>query len=385
MEGSSMQYRQMKNTDEEVSILGFGCMRFPVINKDEKKINIEKSEAMLDYAIDNGVNYLDTAWPYHQEASEVFVGNYLEKRNLRDDVHLATKLPSWLIKKREDMDLYLNKQLKRLKTDYIDFYLIHSLNAKSWKNLKDNGIFEFMNDIKEKGIVKHIGFSFHDELPVFKEIVDDYDGWEFTQIQLNYLDEEEQAGLEGMHYAREKGLGIIIMEPLRGGNIVGDIPEDIAEIWAEAEHKKTYPEWALKYLWDKPEVDLVLSGMSHIDHVKGNVKYAEDSCVNCLDDQERALIQRVKTKYLEKIEVPCTNCKYCMPCPYGVNIPRAFRGLNEANLFENIEQSKKEYLNAVGEDHLASKCTECNVCIEKCPQHINIPVDLKKVVNMFEV
>lgn len=385
MEGLSMQYRQMKNTDEEVSILGFGCMRFPVINGDEKKIDIKKSEAMLDYAIDHGVNYLDTAWPYHQEASEVFVGNYLEKRNLRDDVYLATKLPSWLIKKREDMDLYLNKQLKRLKTDYIDFYLIHSLNAKSWKNLKDNGIFDFMKDVKEKGIVKHIGFSFHDELSVFKEIVDDYDGWEFTQIQLNYLDEEEQAGLEGMHYARERGLGIIIMEPLRGGNIVGDIPEDIAAIWDEAENKKPYPEWALKYLWNKPEVDLVLSGMSHIDHVKGNVKYAEDSHVNCLNDQERALIQRVKTKYLEKIEVPCTNCKYCMPCPYGVNIPRAFRGLNEAKLFENVEQSKKEYLNAVGEEHLASKCTECNVCIEKCPQHINIPTDLKKVVNMFEV
>ena len=380
-----MQYRQMKNTDEEVSILGFGCMRFPIINGDEKKIDVQKSEEMLDYAIDHGVNYLDTAWPYHQEASEVFVGNYLEKRDLRDDVHLATKLPSWLIKKREDMDLYLNKQLKRLKTDYIDFYLIHSLNAKSWKNLKDNGIFDFMKDVKEKGIVKHIGFSFHDQLPVFKKIVDDYDAWEFTQIQLNYLDEEEQAGLEGMHYARDKGLGIIVMEPLRGGNIVGEIPNDIAEIWDEAEKKKPYPEWALKYLWDKPEVDLVLSGMSHIDHVKGNVKYAEDSHVNCLDNQERGLIQRVKEKYLEKIEVPCTNCKYCMPCPYGVNIPRAFRGLNEAKLFESVEASKKEYLNAVGEDHLASKCTECNVCVEKCPQNINIPVELKKIINMFEV
>lgn len=380
-----MQYREMENTNEEVSILGFGCMRFPVINGEDKNINIEKSEEMLDYAIDNGVNYLDTAWPYHQEASEVFVGNYLQKKGLRDDVHLATKLPSWLIKKREDMDLYLNKQLKRLQTDYIDFYLIHALSAKSWKNLKDHGIFEFMKDIKEKGLVKHVGFSFHDELPVFKEIVDDYADWEFTQIQLNYLDEEEQAGLEGMHYAREKGLGIIVMEPLRGGNIVGDIPEDIADIWAEAKEEKSYPEWALKYLWDKPEVDLVLSGMSHIDHVKDNVKYADDGKVNCLTDAERGLIDRVKEQYLDKIEVPCTNCKYCMPCPYDVNIPRAFKGLNEVKLFENYEQSKESYFNALGDKNLASKCTECNVCVEKCPQHINIPVELKKVVKMFEV
>jgi predicted aldo/keto reductase-like oxidoreductase len=377
-----LNYRQLGNTKEEVSILGFGCMRFPTTDDDQ--IDREKSFEMLKYGIDHGVNYLDTAWPYHGGDSEGFVGDFLQQYDLREDIYLATKLPSWLIESYDDMEKYLDKQLKRLKTDHIDFYLLHSLNKKSWKNLKDNNVFQFIEEMKAKGKIKHIGFSFHDDLKTFKTIVDDYDHWDFCQIQLNYLDEEEQAGLEGMHYARERGLGIIIMEPLRGGNLVGRAPADVMALWEQAEQKRSLPEWGLKYLYNKPAVDIVLSGMSHLDHVKENIKISDEATVGCLTAAEEQLIDEVKKTYLERIQVNCTDCKYCMPCPHGVNIPRTLRFYNEAHMFDDFETPTQAYLDSVDEDNRAHQCIDCGICLDKCPQKIQIPDFLKKAEGLYK-
>lgn len=272
-----MLYREYGQTHEKVSILGFGCMRFPTIGN---KIDEEKSTEMIQYALSKGVNYFDTAYTYHNGESESFVGKALE--HCRKDIFIATKLPSWLIKSREDMDKILNEQLTRLRTDYVDFYLVHALNKEYFSTLKDNGLFEFLDSIKESGKVRHIGFSFHDSLDVFKEIVDSYN-WEFCQIQYNYLDTEYQAGTEGLEYAANKGLGVAIMEPLRGGKLANNIPEDIQALWNTATNKRNPVEWALKYLWNDSRISVVLSGMSNFSNIKDNIRYAESSTSNCLN------------------------------------------------------------------------------------------------------
>lgn len=379
-----MRYKKLKNTKNEVSVLGFGCMRFPTTGNGNKNIDIGKSEKMLDYAYENGVNYFDTAWPYHEKESEKFVGNYISKRNIRDDIFLATKLPSWLIDSKDDMYKYFNKQLERLKTDYIDYYLIHSLNKKFWKNLKKNGLFDFINEIKEKGLIKHIGFSFHGEYEVFEKIIDEYDGWEFVQIQLNYLDEKWQAGLKGLEYANKNDLDIIIMEPLKGGKIVGDIPKDIEKIFKNSKNKRKPVKWALDYLWNKPEVDILLSGMSTIDQVTENVKYADISETNCFDESDIKVIENVKREYKKRIAINCTQCKYCIPCPVEINIPLAFKQYNNYKKFDDFEKFKNKYIEETKPSIRASKCIECGECIDKCPQNINIPKELKIVAKDFE-
>lgn len=377
-----MQYRKFGPTNEMVSVLGFGCMRFPIIDGDSKKIKEDEATEMLRYAIDNGVNYVDTAYPYHGEMSEPFVGRALED-GYREKVYLATKLPSWLIKSREDMDKYLNEQLDKLKTDYIDFYLVHALNSNYWKNLKENGLFEFLDTIKKDGRVKYIGFSFHDKVDLFKEIVDYYD-WTFCQIQYNFIDEDYQAGKEGLLYAAEKGLGIVIMEPLRGGKLVNNISNDIMDIWNSYEIKRTPVEWALRYIWNYPSVSTVLSGMSNLKQVKENIEFANKAKVNSLTEDELNIIYSARDKYKSKIKVDCTTCKYCMPCPSGVNIPSSFGLYNNAFMFEDVEGAKDLYHRFIKEENRASKCIECGVCEDSCPQHIKIIEKLIEVVDTFE-
>ena len=371
-----MLYREYGQTHEKVSILGFGCIRFPTI---DNKIDEEKSTEMIQYALSKGVNYFDTAYTYHDGASESFVGKALE--HCRKDIFIATKLPSWLIKNRDDMDKILNEQLTRLRTDYIDFYLVHALNKEYFSTLKDNGLFEFLDSIKKSGKVRHIGFSFHDSLDVFKEIVDSYN-WEFCQIQYNYLDTDYQAGTEGLKYAANKGLGVAIMEPLRGGKLASNIPDDIQSLWNTAINKRNPVEWALKYLWNDSNVSVVLSGMSSFSNIKDNIRYAESSESNCLNEDEIVLINKVTDAYKAKIKVNCTECRYCMPCPVGVNIPRNFDLLNKASLFQDIESNKKSY-NSMDEKNKAISCIKCGKCEKLCPQNIKIREKLEEVVGTF--
>ncbi|MBN2260909.1 MAG: aldo/keto reductase [Clostridiales bacterium] len=376
-----MKYRKFGKTEEEVSILGFGAMRLPV--KEDKTIDELKAIEMIRYGIDNGINYVDTAWPYHQGESEIVVGNALND-GYREKVYLATKLPSWLINKYEDFDYYLNEQLKKLQTNYIDFYLVHSVNARSWhNNLLANNLFKFLDEVKKDGRVKYVGFSFHDELPLFKEIVESYD-WSFTQIQFNYLDHHYQAGIEGLKFAAEKGMAVIAMEPLRGGSIATDIPADIESIWKTADPNRSPVEWALRYVWNYPEISLLLSGMNTLDQVKENISFTLNADAESLTKDEISTVYKVKEKYLSKIQVNCTACQYCMPCPHGVSIPGAFKYLNDAFMFEKFEMYKNNYLTYTKEENRASICVECGECESKCPQNIHIIDELKRIVEIFE-
>jgi predicted aldo/keto reductase-like oxidoreductase len=370
-----------------VSALGFGCMRLPIIGGDPTNIDEDKAIKMIRYAIDSGVNYVDTAYPYHgtgfasSGASEPFVAKAL-KDGYRERVNLATKLPSWLIKTRADMDKYLNEQLERLETDVIDFYLVHSLNADVWPVLKAAGITEFLDQAIKEGKIKQAGFSFHDQVGLFKEIVDYYD-WSFCQIQYNYLDEEYQAGRDGLEYAAKKGLGIVIMEPIRGGNIV-NLPQEAQAIIDQADVKRTPAEWALRWVWNHPEVSVVLSGMTIMDHVVENLKVAQEAQANSLTVKEMAIIDAIKKIFKEKIKVNCTACSYCMPCPSGINIPGCFSTYNDYWVFDATPAAKQRYEIWSKIAAPASKCVECGKCESHCPQGIAIRTELKKVKELLE-
>ncbi len=379
-----MLYRRYGKTNEMVSTLGFGCMRLPIFpGGDPSKIDEEKAIKLVRYAIDNGVNYIDTAYPYHGKgmdkggASEPFVAKAL-KDGYREKVKLATKLPSWLIETREDMDKYLNEQLERLNTDTIDFYLVHSLNSAVWNTLKEAGIDEFLDKAIKDGRIKHAGFSFHDKLDTFKEIIDYYD-WSFCQIQYNYLDENYQAGTEGLEYAAKKGLGIAIMEPLRGGKLANNIPKLAKDTFSRADVKRTPAEWALKWVWNHSEVSVVLSGMNAMEQITENIKTASETEANSLTEKELNIIDEVKTIIKKKTKVNCTACEYCMPCPSGVNIPMCFTIYNNYHMF-----GKKEFYNLLKPEEKASNCVECGKCEEHCPQGISIRQELKNVKLTFE-
>ncbi|OOM78931.1 aldo/keto reductase [Clostridium sp. BL-8] len=387
-----MLYRTLGKTNEKVSALGFGCMRLPIIDGDTTKIDEEKAIKMIRHAIDEGVNYVDTAYPYHGTGmgnggqSEPFVGKAL-KDGYREKVNLATKLPSWLIKTREDMDKYLNEQLERLQTDKIDFYLVHALNAGVWENLKKLGIDEFLDSAIKDGRIRYAGFSFHDKLDVFKDIVDYYD-WSFCQIQYNYLDEEFQAGTEGLQYAADKGLGVVIMEPLRGGKIVRNLPEVVVNTFEKAEIKRSPAEWALRWVWNHPEVSVVLSGMNVMDNVTENLRVAGEALPNSLTEKELEIMDNVKNAFKERIKVNCTACEYCMPCPAGVNIPKNFSCYNEYNIFvtpatEKELKARYSGFGGLAEGERADKCVECGKCESHCPQAIKIRQELKNVKALF--
>ena len=376
-----MRYREFGKTGEKISILGFGCMRFPQI---DGKIDEEKTIEMVRYAIDNGVNYIDTAYPYHNGESEIVVGKIL-KDGYRERVNLATKLPSWEINSREDMDKYFNEQLKKLQTEQIDFYLIHALDKGLWENLVENNIFDFLNEIKKSKKVRYVGFSFHDKYEVFKEIIDSYD-WDFTQIQYNYLDEEYQAGTKGLEYASKKDMGVIIMEPLRGGKLANNLPNDILEVINKSDSKKSPVQWAFKFLYNKPQIGIVLSGMSNMEQVIDNIRICnEDGVANSMNLENEKVIEALRDKLKSKIKINCTDCKYCMPCPNGVNIPACFECLNNSSMFNDIEGIKNNmYKYLIEQDADASKCIECGKCEKSCPQHIDIINKLKKVKETFE-
>ena len=382
-----MLYRKYGKTNEMVSALGFGCMRLPILDKDPTKIDKKNAANLIRHAIDSGVNYVDTAYPYHGTgftqggASELFVGEALQE-GYRERVKLATKLPSWLIKTRSDMDRYLNEQLQRLQTDHIDFYLVHALNKGVWPKLKELGIGEFLDQAIQDGRIRYAGFSFHDQVEVFKEIVDSYD-WSFCQIQYNYLDEEYQAGTEGLKYAAKKGLGIAVMEPLRGGNLV-NLPHTVQAVFDQAEIKRTPAEWALRWAWNHPEVSVVLSGMNAMEQVAENLNVAQDALPNSLTAKEAKLIDEAKKLLKEKIKVDCTACGYCMPCPAGLNIPGFFACYNDYSVFDGTPAARQLYGIFTKLSTPASGCVACGICETHCPQGINIREELKGVKELFE-
>jgi predicted aldo/keto reductase-like oxidoreductase len=379
-----MQYRKFGKLGFEVSSFGMGCMRLPLKKQSDgsqKYSDIDEKEAigMIRYAIDNGVNYIDTAYGYHGGNSELIVGKAL-KDGYREKVNLATKLPVWMAKKYRDFEKYLDEQLSKLQTDTIDFYLLHSLNKNSWDRIKNLKILDFLDEAKDKGKIKYAGFSFHDELPVFKEIIDSY-AWDMCQIQLNILDQEYQAGVEGLKYAGQKGIPVVIMEPLKGGRLAQNIPQDIMELWDQVKHKGNHIEWAFRWLYNFPEVTVVLSGVSTMEQLKENIRIFGKAQSNTLTQKDLDLIQQVRELYESKIKVQCTSCNYCVPCPSNVSIPKIFSLYNQASMFNEQEQSSKEYRKLVDDKSHALQCVECGTCEGKCPQSLPIIEKLKDAHN----
>ena len=381
-----MLYREVPKNGDKLSILGFGLMRLPVT--EEGQIDESRAIRQVRDAVDRGVNYLDTAWPYHAGESENFLGRALAD-GYRDKVNIATKLPSWMIKSREDMDTYLNAQLEKLKTDHIDYYLLHALNGDSWEHLLSLGVLEFLDKAQADGRIVNAGFSFHGMLEDFKRIVDGYP-WVFCQIQYNYLDEENQAGTEGLKYAASRDLGVVIMEPLRGGNLgLPTPPPDVDAIWKTSAISRTPVEWALRWIWNHPEVTVVLSGMNEEAHIEENLVIAEQALPHSLTEDELELVAKVSRRYKSLMKVSCTGCGYCMPCPSDVAIPVCFEVYNKMHLFGNIEEAKFMYAIRMsgiisGTPTYASQCVQCGECLEKCPQQIEIPDFLEMVVDELE-
>lgn len=382
-----MQYRKIPKNGETLSALGFGCMRLPVT----KDMEIDEMRAInqIRSAIDQGVNYLDTAWPYHAGQSEVVLGHALMD-GYREKVKVATKLPSWEIKTRQDMDRYLNAQLEKIGVDCIDYYLLHALNGVSWDQLDGLGVREFLDTALVDGRIKNAGFSFHGALVDFKKIVDAYP-WIFCQIQYNYLDQTNQAGTEGLKYAAAKDLGIIVMEPLRGGNLgLTEQPSAIRGIWDRAQAKQSPAEWALRWVWNHPEVTVVLSGMNDESHIEQNLEIAKTALADALSDEELRLIDDAAQKYSELMKVGCTGCGYCMPCPSNVMIPSIFEVVNKIHLFGDKELGLVQYAVRMSgvlsgiDPGFASQCVACGECVEKCPQGINIPELLPDIAEEME-
>jgi predicted aldo/keto reductase-like oxidoreductase len=372
-----MKYRKFGKLDWKVSALGFGAMRLPVINGEHGNINEPEAIKMIRYAVDSGVNYIDSAWFYHSGNSEVVVGKALQD-GYREKVRIATKLPCMEVNTYQDFDRLLNQQLARLQDQKVDFYLLHGLNKAEWTKVRDLGVLKWAEGAMKDGRIGRLGFSFHDTYEVFQEIVDAYDNWTLCQIQYNYMDEETQAGTRGLKYAHKKALVVVVMEPIRGGRLAKP-PEQVAKIWASAPVQKTPQEWALRWVWNHPEVSLALSGMSNMQQVTENVGYAEHSQPHNLTADELTLIGRARDAYLSMTAVACTGCRYCMPCPNDVDIPRVFEFYNEALIYNTAAEQRKWYNGQGGiKEHRADKCIKCDQCVEKCPQKLPIPELLEK-------
>ena len=373
-----MQYRQFGKLDWKVSALGFGAMRLPVIDKDQANVDEPEAIWMIRYAIDHGVNYLDTAYAYHGGNSERIVGRAL-KDGYRAKMKLATKMPVRMVESADDFDRIFNEQLERLQTDKVDFYLLHGLNGRSWPQVRDMGVLRWAEDKMATGRFDYFGFSFHDDLAAFKEIVDAYD-WTMCQVQYNYMDIETQAGREGVEYAANKGLGVVVMEPLRGGKLANQ-SESVIKVWDSASLKRSPAEWALLWVLNQPEASLALSGMSTMEQVVENVAVTSRSAPGILTDEELALYERVKEAYQGLNPIPCTSCGYCLPCPSGVEISTIFQLYNEAMMYDDPRTGRFRYRGPGGleEGQRADQCTECDECVDACPQEIPIPEWLKKV------
>ena len=369
-----MQYRNNKY-GEPVSVLGYGCMRF---SRKGAVIDFDKADRELMAAYKRGVNYFDTAYIY--PGSEDTLGRFLEKHSLRDKVNIATKMPQYLVRKADAFDRYFDEELKRLRTDHIDYYLMHMFtDPEEWENLKRLGILSWVEEKKKAGAIRNFGFSYHGNTAMFLKILNDYD-WDFCQIQYNYLDETSQAGRVGLETAYAKGIPVIIMEPLRGGRLVNMLPDQAKKLIAENEKHRSPAEWGLRWLWDQPGVTCVLSGMNSVDMVRENCRIAATSRAGEFTDEDFELIRRVKEAINASMKIGCTGCNYCMPCPKGVDIPATFRSWNRMYT-ENKRGARHEYVQTVGlrkEPAFASQCIKCGKCEKHCPQNLPIRESLAK-------
>jgi len=374
-----MQYRQMPGSKDKLSILGLGLMRLPL--QTDGKLDLPRCLEMLHYAYQHGVNYFDTAWVYHNEESEPLLGTFVSQVP-RDKLYLATKLPCWLVKSPADLDSFLERQLERLQTSYIDYYLLHSLGKRSWKEMLAVKVLDWLDRAKADGRIRHAGFSFHDGYPVFRKIVLRYD-WDFCQIMLNYLDTHYQAGMNGYRLAVERGLGVIAMEPLRGGKLVQLVPDNVQAVWARSRLPWTPLQRALNWVWNLPGSTVLLSGMSNLEQLQENIRLAAQAGSEPIPERELTLYNQARLQYLHRIAVPCSECRYCLPCPHKVAIPTAFGIYNEAKMFGTRERHLREYKGWIPDESRADKCTRCGVCLSKCPQHIAIPDRLAEVADYF--
>lgn len=367
----TMEKRRMDRLGIETSLLGFGCMRFPTTA--DGKIDEAEAQAMLDRAIAEGVNYIDTAYPYHNGESEPFVGRALQKYD-RSSFYLATKLPAWLIKSREDAEKYFEEQLKRLQTDYIDFYLLHAMSGEGYRKMVELGVVEYCEKLKEEGRIRYFGFSFHDSYEAFAEILGSRE-WDFCQIQLNYMDTERQAGMRGYRLAEEAGVPLVIMEPVKGGSLAV-FADDITDKLRAMEAEASTASFAMRWVGSLPAVKVVLSGMSTMEQVEDNLKTFSD--FKPLSEREKAVIEEIAATLWSRVQNGCTTCRYCMPCPAGVNIPECFAVWNTYHMYQNYNVVKWKWENGIGEAAQAKNCIKCGKCEALCPQKLSIREDLAR-------
>ena len=386
-----MQYRTVPKNGDTLSALGYGTMRLPMqTGETGEPEQVDESEAIrqIRRAIDGGVNYLDTGYSYRNGQSEVVLGKALAD-GYRDRVKIADKLPPGLISCRDDMDKILDIQLKRLGTDSIDYYMLLFLDPELWDKMIDLGVFAFLEAAREAGKIKNIGFSFHGDPETFREIVDTYD-WTFCQIQYNILDEENQAGTAGLKYAASKDIAVMIMEPLRGGMLAQNLPEPVQRIYDNAEESRSPAAWALRWVWDHPEVTVVLSGMNDDRHIQENIRIGKEALPKMLSGAERATVDEAAKTFKKLIKVNCTQCGYCLPCPQGVNIPACFSLFNQYHMHDDKAATQKSYaarlmgqVNGTTPSD-ASLCQNCGLCVSGCPQSIAIPDMLRAVARDLE-
>jgi len=367
-----MEYREFDQLGIKTSLLGFGCMRFPTL--ENGKIDEAESERMLDEAYRNGVNYFDTAYPYHNGDSEPFVGRALDKYD-RSSYYLATKLPCWLVNTKDDARRIVTEQLKRLDKDYVDFFLLHSLSRDSWRKMVSLGVVELCEELKAEGRIRYFGFSFHDEYSAFEEIAT-YRKWDFCQIQLNYKDTEEQAGMKGYELAAKLGIPLVIMEPVKGSNLA-NYPDEISGVFRKIHPGKSAASWALRWVGTLPNVKVILSGMSNMEQVKDNLKTFSPFVP--LNEEEQAAVAEVTEMLNKRVNNGCTGCRYCMPCPAGVDIPGSFSLWNTYGVFRNPGNVYWTWEHDISDAAKPVNCVKCGICETKCPQKINIRKDLEAV------
>jgi len=371
-----LKYRKFGRLDWMVSILGFGAMRLPVVGGDMRQIDEPEAMRMIKYAIDHGVNYIDTAYMYHGGNSEVLIGKVL-REGYHGKVRVATKMPIGMVRSREELDTIFEEQMRRLQIDYIDFYLMHGLDKDRWRKIHDLNVLDWAERKVDEGRIGYLGFSFHDEFEVFKEIVDGYSGWTFCQIQYNYLDTESSRrspGTKGLKYAASRGLAVVVMEPIRGGLLAIPPPPEVKAVFDEAGVKRTPAQWALLWVWNNPEVSVALSGMSTFEQVVDNIATASIAEPGILSEEELRIIEKVRNMYLKYGFIGCTGCHYCIPCPRGVDIPSILRYMNRILMAESGEERRivEEYYREIPEDRRGDRCVRCGECEKKCPQKLPI-------------